>query len=381
MKGAIPHKVIRQVFLLAVIVIIGLIIYDNMKTYLSGVLGAITLFVISRGFMKKFNNWGWPKGLSAGLIIVFSFFVILIPLAGVVFMLSTKIGDAIKNSEAFLNAAKMHIANLEQYVGYNIAEEIDTSSIAVFISKNAQNFALGTFDAFISVSIMYFLLYFMLVGENKMMSSLKEFLPVGKHNLKVISIEVRKKVNANAVGIPLVALFQGVIALIGFWIFNVPDPFFWFVITAVGSVIPFVGTAIGILPVVIILLSQGMTFEAIGILIYGVVVVGSSDNLIRLLVLKRMADEHPLITLVGVIVGIPVFGFIGLIFGPLLVSLFLLIVSLYNKEFGDKNQSELVLSTESGDEVVANQGMSKEDTSANVNNASESDDKQHKDED
>jgi predicted PurR-regulated permease PerM len=381
MKGAIPHKVIRQVFLLAVIVIIGLIIYDNMKTYLSGVLGAITLFVISRGFMKKFNNWGWPKGLSAGLIIVFSFFVILIPLAGVVFMLSTKIGDAIKNSEAFLNAAKMHIANLEQYVGYNIAEEIDTSSIAVFISKNAQNFALGTFDAFISVSIMYFLLYFMLVGENKMMSSLKEFLPVGKHNLKVISIEVRKKVNANAVGIPLVALFQGVIALIGFWIFNVPDPFFWFVITAVGSVIPFVGTAIGILPVVIILLSQGMTFEAIGILIYGVVVVGSSDNLIRLLVLKRMADEHPLITLVGVIVGIPVFGFIGLIFGPLLVSLFLLIVSLYNKEFGDKNQSELVLGTESGDEVVANQGMSKEDTSANVNNASESDDKQHKDED
>ncbi len=342
MKGAISQKVIRQVFLLAVIVIIGLVIYDNLKTYLSGILGAITLFVIFRGTMKRFSSWGFPKGLSATLILVLSFFIIVIPLAGVIIMLTSKIGEAVKNSEAFLAAAKVQIADLEQYIDFNIADEIDTSSIAVFISKNAQNLALGTFDAFISLSIMYFLLYFMLTGEKQMMASLKDFIPIGKSNLKIISVEAKKKVTANAVGIPLVALFQGIIALIGFWIFNVPDPFFWFVITAVGSVIPFVGTAIGILPVVIILLSQGMTFEAIGILIYGVVVVGSSDNLIRLLVLKRMADEHPLITLVGVIVGIPVFGFIGLIFGPLLVSLFLLIVSLYNKEFGDDNVEDLV---------------------------------------
>ena len=162
-----------------------------------------------------------------------------------------------------------------------------------------------------------------------------------RKNLKIIGIEATKKVKANAIGIPLVALIQGVVALIGYLIFSVPDPFFWFGVTAIGSVIPFVGTAIGFIPVTVILLSQGMTFEAIGVLTYGVVIVGSSDNLIRLYILKRMANEHPLITLIGVIVGIPVFGFLGLVFGPLMISLFLIIVVIYKEEYADDKENNV----------------------------------------
>jgi len=337
----IPPRVIRQLFLLTVIIILGIIIYNNILPYLSGVLGAITFFVISRKIMIKLNKRGWPKSLSAGLIIIGSFFLILIPLAGVVIMLSSKIGDAIKNSEKFVKAAKTQLAELEQYTGYNISQEIDTSGIAAFISENAQNLALGTFDAFISISIMYFLLYYMLVNQDQLKTSLQNYIPVGRKNLKIIGIEATKKVKANAIGIPLVAIFQGVVALIGYLIFGVPNPFFWFGVTAIASVIPFVGTALGIIPVTVILLSQGMTFEAIGILTYGVVVVGSSDNLIRLYVLKRMADEHPLITLIGVIVGIPVFGFLGLVFGPLLISLFLIIVVIYKEEYGNDKENNV----------------------------------------
>ncbi|RRO11765.1 AI-2E family transporter [Flavobacteriaceae bacterium 14752] len=343
----IPPRIIRQIFLLTVIIILAIIIYNNILPYISGVLGAITFFVISRKIMKKFNAKGWPKSLSAGLIIVGSFFLILIPLAGVIFMLSSKIGEAIKNSEKFVVAAKTQLAELEQYTGYNLSQEIDTSGIASFISKNAQNLALGTFDAFISISIMYFLLYYMLVNQEQLKTSLQSYIPVGKKNLKTIGVEATKKVKANAIGIPLVALIQGVVALIGYLIFGVPDPFFWFVVTAIGSIIPFVGTAIGFIPVTVILLSQGMTFEAIGVLAYGVIVVGSSDNLIRLYVLKRMANEHPLITLIGVIVGIPVFGFLGLVFGPLLISLFLIIVVIYKEEYanGERHQNEKELET------------------------------------
>lgn len=338
----IPPRVIRQIFLISVIILLAIIIYENILPYLSGVLGAITFFVISRKLMVKLNNRGWPRSLSAGLIIVASFFLILIPLSGVIIMLSSKIGDAIENSEKFLTAAKSQLSEIEQYVGYNLSQEIDTSAIAGFISKNAQNLALGTFDAFISISIMYFLLYYMLINQEKLKYSLQEYVPIGKKNFQLIGVETTKKVKANAVGIPLVALLQGIIAFIGYLIFNVPDPIFWFVITAIGSVIPFVGTAIGIIPVTVILLSQGMTFEAIGILVYGIVVVGSSDNLIRLFVLKRMANEHPLITLIGVIVGIPVFGFIGLVFGPLLISLFLIIVVIYKKEYASEEDHHMI---------------------------------------
>ncbi len=339
--NTIPQRVIRQIFLLLVIIILAVIIYDNILPYLSGVLGAITLFVISRKIMQRLNNKGWPKSLNAGLILLVSFFLILIPLVGIILMLSSKIGEVVKNSEKFLTAAKTQISELEQYFGYNLSQEIDTSGIASFLSKNAQNFAVGTFDAFISISIMYFLLYYMLINQDELKNSLQKYVPIGKKNFNLIGVEATKKVKANAIGIPLVALIQGLIALVGYLIFGVSDPVFWFVITAVGSVIPFVGTALGIIPVSVILLSQGMTFEAIGILIYGIVVVGSSDNIIRLFVLKRMADEHPLITLIGVIVGIPVFGFIGLVFGPLLISLFLIIVVIYKKEYGDSESEKI----------------------------------------
>ena len=181
---------------------------------------------------------------------------------------------------------------------------------------------------------MYFLLYYMLTFQDKIRNSLDEYLPINHENLMLIGKESDNMVKANAIGIPLVAFVQGIVALIGFLIFGVPNPFFWFVITTIGSMIPFVGTAIGIVPVTILMFTQGEDWQAIAILIYGIVVVGSSDNIIRLYVLRRLSDVHPLITLIGVVVGVPLFGFIGLIFGPLLVSLFLLIVMIYKKEYG-----------------------------------------------
>ena len=100
--------------------------------------------------------------------------------------------------------------------------------------------------------------------------------------------------------------------------------------------IPFVGTLVGIIPVFLITLASGNDYAAYGILIYGLVVVGSTDNIIRLYVLKKMDDVHPLITLIGVIIGIPLFGFIGLIFGPIIISLFFIILKMYKIEYVDK---------------------------------------------
>jgi predicted PurR-regulated permease PerM len=138
-----------------------------------------------------------------------------------------------------------------------------------------------------------------------------------------------------------VAAAQSIVALIGFIIFNIEQPFFWAVVVFVGSVIPFIGTVIGILPVFIITLATGDNFQAWGILIYGIIVVGTTDNLLRLVILKKLDNVHPLITLIGVIVGVPLFGFIGLIFGPLLISLFLIILKIYKDEYGKEiNHSE-----------------------------------------
>jgi predicted PurR-regulated permease PerM len=329
-------NLVRQLLVLFIILFLGVLIFKELVPYISGVLGAITLFVISRNWMKKLVAKGWKKSLAAGLLMLASFIVILIPIGLVAIMLSSKIKKAMTHSEKIIDIIKDQIEKLEVSFNYNLSNTLDSSSITNWISKNLQNVAGGTLNATIAIAIMYFLLYYMLINQEKLKGLLTSYIPLGKENVTLIGKESDISVRSNALGIPLVALFQGIVALIGYLIFGVPEPLFWFTITAISSLIPFLGTAMGIIPVSILLFSQGQTWPAIGILIYGFTVVGLTDNLVRLYVLEKLSSVHPLITLIGVVIGVPLFGFIGLIFGPLLISLFLLILKIYKKEYGNE---------------------------------------------
>ncbi|MDP2688021.1 MAG: AI-2E family transporter [Aequorivita sp.] len=334
----IPPQIIRQIFVILLILLMGSLIFREMLPYLTGVLGAITLYVLMRKWMETLvNKKKWNPSLAAALLMFLSFVGILIPVAGIILMLSNKIGKAVQNSEEVTHAVKDQLGRIEDKFGYDLNSQIDASAISEWISSNLQGLVGGTFNAFIAIGLMYFLLYYMFTNQGELKESLKEYIPMGRENLQEIGVEVKAMVRSNALGIPLVAVAQGIVALIGFLIFGIEDPLFWFVITTIGSMIPFVGTLIGILPVFILTLSTGESFQAWGILIYGFVIVGSTDNIIRLYVLKKLDNVHPLITLIGVIVGVPLFGFIGLIFGPLLISLFMVIVKIYRKEYGKEN--------------------------------------------
>ena len=324
--------------MILLILLMGSLIFREMLPYLTGVLGAITIYVLMRKWMEKLaTKKKWNPSLAATLLMFLSFIGILIPVTGIVLMLSNKIGKAVQNSEEVTHALKEQLGRIEDKVGYDLNSQIDASAISGWISSNLQDLVGGTFNAFIAIGLMYFMLYYMFTNRGELKESLKEYIPMDRENLQEIGGEVQAMVRSNALGIPLVAVAQGIVALIGFLIFGIEEPLFWFVITTIGSMIPFVGTLIGILPVFILTLSTGHDFQAWGILIYGFVVVGSTDNIIRLYVLKKLDNVHPLITLIGVIVGVPLFGFIGLIFGPLLISLFMVIVKIYRKEYGKED--------------------------------------------
>jgi len=328
-------KLIRQLFTILLMLFMGSLIFIELLPYLTGVLGAITIYILFRKWMATLvKKRKWNPTMAALLIMFISFVGILVPMAGIVWMLSNKIGRAVNNSEQVITAFKEQLSSIQHYVGFDIGSNIDTGAITGWVSTNLQNLVGGTFNAFIAIGLMYFMLYYMLTNRRELRESLTDYIPLDNYNLKEIGLEIQKMVRSNAIGIPLVAIAQGIIALIGFLIFGIDEPFFWFVIVTIGSMIPFVGTLIGILPVFLISLSSGDTFQAWAILIYGFVVVGSTDNIIRLYVLKKLDDVHPLITLIGVIVGVPIFGFIGLIFGPLLISLFLALVAIYKREYG-----------------------------------------------
>lgn len=339
MTKSIPPQIIRQIFVILLILSIGSLIFRELMPYLTGVLGAITLYVLMRKWMHTLvKKKKWNPSLAATFLMVASFICILIPVSGVILMLGNKIGQAVENSEEVVHALKDQLSKIEDKFGYDLNSQIDTSAVTSWLTNQLEGLVGGTFNAFIAIGLMYFMLYYMLTNRRELKESLKEYIPMNISNLKEIGSEVQIMVRSNALGIPLVGLAQGIVALIGFLIFGTEDPFFWFAIVTISSMIPFVGTLLGIVPVFIVTLSAGDTFAAWGILIYGFVVVGMTDNVFRLYVLKRLDNVHPLITLIGVIVGVPLFGFIGLIFGPLLISLFIVIVKIYKHEYGKQNK-------------------------------------------
>lgn len=326
-------KLLSKIFLLAVIVLLTVFIFLKLTPYLSGVLGALMFFFLFRGWMDKLVKKGVKPAISSIILIVSSVFFILIPILMVALLIYNKLSGMKDNFTQLGNVIQSKVGELESYIGYNISEHIDTSGLGAMISDNIKNLAGNTLDITVAIGLLYFLLYFMLIHRDNLSKIVRDYMPMSDESSREVYKESRDMVKANAIGIPLVAIFQGIIALIGFWIFGVPDPLFWFAVTTIASVIPFIGTALGIVPVVILMISQGHTWQGIGILLYGIIVVGSTDNFVRLAVLKKLSDIHPLLTLVGVIVGVPLFGFLGLIFGPLLISLLLLLIRIYRKEY------------------------------------------------
>src|SRR5690606_23117311 len=340
MKSIDPN-LIRQIFVLLLILAMGWLIGMELVPYLSGILGTITLYVLLYRPMKLLLARGWGPNLAAVTLMVVSFITILLPLATALYMLGNKLGSVAKNSKKVVSALKSQLQQWEYQLGIKMDPNMEENAIPDWLSKNLEGLAGGTFNTVISIAIMYFLVYYMLTNRSRLRDALFRYVPMSTKNLEVIRGEIWAIVKANAVGIPLVALAQGVVALVGFLIFDIESPFFWAVMVTIGSMVPFVGNFLGTIPVFIISLSNGQSFQAWGILIYGILVVGASDNLIRLYLLKRLDDVHPLITLIGVLVGIPLFGFIGLIFGPLLVNLFMVVLRIYSREYGTKRDGRL----------------------------------------
>jgi predicted PurR-regulated permease PerM len=140
-------------------------------------------------------------------------------------------------------------------------------------------------------------------------------------------------VTSSTIGVLLIALIQGVVGLVGYLIIGIDEPFLWFVATCITAMLPIVGAALVYVPLTIMLFAQGDTGRGIAMAVWGFGLIGLVDNLFRFMINKRLGNIHPLVTIFGVIVGLQLFGFIGLIFGPLLIAMFLLLLRIYGNEF------------------------------------------------
>lgn len=326
---------LRQLILLLVIVLLALLLLNQLFVFLPGFLGAITFYILLRNtFFYLTIIKRWKRSLTALLFIISSLIVIAMPLYFSIQLISDKISVLLNNPTVLIDDAKIVVNKIDTLTGIQLLNEKNILTLqqkAADIIPSLLNSSAGILSNF---AIMFFLLYFLLINGRRVEKFLDGFIPLKEENVDMLGKETKNMIRANAIGIPVLAIVQGIIATIGYKIFGVEDYGLWGFLTGVFSMVPIVGTAIIWLPLTAYLFSVNETGNAIGLLIYALVLITNIDYVVRLTLLKKFMDVHPLITVFGIIVGIGLFGFWGVIFGPLLISYFIILVKIYMNEFG-----------------------------------------------
>lgn len=337
-----PHfnERFRQVVFFLVIIALGLLIFLQVQFLMSGVLGAVTLYILNRGlYLKAVSKKKYHRLFMALLFVTVNALVLMIPFGILVSVLAPKINDLYSNSGELFVGVQEIIREISARTGVDLSSNESLKDLSGMASKVLPN-AVGTAGNILVNNILtFFLLFFMLYNAKEMEDTLAEHIPLRPENIDLISSETKSIVTSYAIGIPVLAISQGTAAFIGYSIFGIKDPILWGFATAVCSVIPFIGSMIIVFPLVVYLFATHQTFDGFGLMIYSGAVTMQIDNVLRLFLLKAFANIHPLITLFGVITGLKLFGFLGVIFGPLLVSYFLLLIKIYTVEFSRPSET------------------------------------------
>lgn len=267
------------------------------------------------------------------ILLIEAILCFLVPLSLAVWLLISKLQTVNVDTATFVDT----ITNLADWIRrkteYDLLSKENISSIASILPGIGQ-FLMGGISSFaVNLFVLVFVLYFMLIGGTKMEQYIYELLPFSDSNKKHVMNEINMIVRANAIGIPLLAIIQGAIATLGYYLFDAPSALLFGFLTCFATVIPIVGTTLVWFPLAAYMAISGDWPHAIGLLLYCGLIVTNIDNLIRFILQKKMADTHPLITIFGVVIGLSLFGFMGVIFGPLLISIFILCVNIFKEQY------------------------------------------------
>ena len=333
----IPDLKIRQFFLILIITALVVLMVYNLKLFIPSVLGAVTLYIITRKYNFYFQEkLKWKPWLSSLVIMLATLLILILPIYFITDLLIAKLG----NADAYMEKFNVFLNKIHDFImdktGFDILSKDNLNKIKDTAAKASSSVLSGTFNTVTVIASMYFILYFMLERPRLFERILINAAPLKRGNVNMIGVKIRKMVIANAIGIPVVAFGQGLVALVGYFIFGAPSPVLLFALTAVASMIPVLGAAIVYIPICIFMIAENQLGAGLGLAAYSLICVGLTDNLLRFTLLKKLENIHPLNTVFGIIMGMNIFGFMGLIFGPILVSITVLLIQVYKDEFSDE---------------------------------------------
>ena len=315
---------------LVIIIALGCIIAYSIQGIFGSILSTLVLYTILRpSYLHLVEVKRWNPRFTAVLLLFISVIVLVLPFYGLSSMVISKINQLQSDQVYFTNMIYKlkHLlpvsGDLQKLIGDGF------SKMGTWATELFPSLISGAFNIVLGLLLMYFLLYFMLVEHETFERALIKYAPFREQNAQRFAEEMRNTTYANVVGQGLIAIVQGALLSLSFYFLDYNDPLFWGVITAFISFVPVLGPPLVFVPAALLQLADGNNFAGWALLVIGFVVLINIDNVLRFIIAKKVGNIHPIITVIGVVIGIPLFGILGLVFGPLLLSYFILLIRIY----------------------------------------------------
>ena len=284
------------------------------------------------------NKRRLPSSLASLLTVIFFIIVLCGPILGigtVVFQQSQNLYHVVVdngNAKPFLDSIETKINKiLPPGIVFDINKK--TTDFVSYISSNVANIFTTTISAFFSFLLMLLIIFYFLKDGVEWRKSLVVLSPLGDKDDEKIIGRLAQAVNGVIKGSLFIALIQGVLLGLGLWFFGISNAALWGVVAAITSLIPTLGTSLVSIPAIIFLFVSGQTGSAIGLLIWAGIMVGMIDNLLGPSIVGKKIQISSLVILFSVLGGISLVGPVGLLVGPLTVSLLYTLISIYRNEF------------------------------------------------
>jgi predicted PurR-regulated permease PerM len=263
------------------------------------------------------------------LIIIIPFFIMV---AGLVVQAST----------AYHNIQNINVLEgISDFASEIVGSEVDLSEyfngalyhVKNYIINSAPDVISSIAKTLLGLFIMCFTMFYLFKDGGKLWNTIKKHFPLKKDYKEALFGEFDKITKGVLYGQIVTAIIQGGIAGIGFFIFGIPNPIFWGFIMMVLSFLPVVGAPLVWVPASVIEIIQGNYLGGVGMFIFGLVIVSNVDEIIRAKLISVKTNIHPAIILIGVIGGLHVFGLIGLVLGPLILAILIVLLKAYSRDF------------------------------------------------
>jgi predicted PurR-regulated permease PerM len=332
-------RTMEYVFFFGLLALAGYMVWLIMSPFVSALALSAIIVTICHPFYLQVQKVvpRQNKTLAALLTTLSVLLIIILPL---LLMSSLVVRESISFYQE-INTGDRHLvegafASLERNVKmffpeYEVDAKAQISALGEWAAARAGAFFAGTLSTlFTFIIAMVGSFYFFRDGKEFMQLLIKAS-PLPDREDEVIFERMARAVRAVATGTLLLALMQGILVALGFTIFGIERGVLWGSFAALGALMPGIGTTIVTAPAIIYLFATGSTVSGVGLLLWSVVIVGLIDNIVGPYLIGRKNNMHPFVILISVLGGIALFGPIGFIVGPVIVTLFIVLLEIYNQ--------------------------------------------------